>query len=751
MFSKKSAYFNLAIALVISLVLILLRPTPEFDYDFEQFFPQDDPDLEFYEVFKSSFESDNDYLLFAIENDQGPWLESKFIDDFLTLQNSLSTISGVDTTVSILSLQQPVIGVFGTRWRDVVRRKDSNQLDPNERPELNRFLGSLISKDGESFLLIVKNEQQITKEEGDGVYGEILEKFAQAGITPKAVAGKIQAQGDFVKLMESEFGQFLAFSFLLILIVLALIYRSWSGVLIPILVLAIGIAWAFGLIILGGRKLDVMSVMQPTIFLIVGMSALIHFFTHLAKKFDGQNKNEIIALVFKELFVAVGLTILTTGLGFISLYFTSIPALKSFGLSTGLGVFVIFIAIVLITPGLLYLLPVSLGFKRSNSNKLLFTKGLIWVFDKRKSILYFSIIISLLSVVMGSQVKINGFLLDSLPKDHPIQKDLSYFDAQFGGSNPLEIYLEASNPENNLLSLEALREIEKIENELTRIFGVRELVSPLSYIKTLNQAQNQGDYKAFVFPSQGQFRRLKRLLSKPLNDDQSLFLSKDLRKGRISGRLPDLGSDLMTQKRKEFNQFIQQEIDSGIVQARWTGTAYLIDKGHQSVTWQMVKGLSAAFLLVGIVAGFLFKSWRISFILLIPNLIPLFLMAGLMFLLGIEFKLSTAILFSIAFGIAVDDSIHFMTRLKFELEKGKSLLYAIKRTFLETGFAIALTTLVLVSGFGLLMFSQFEVTYFTGMLISASLIFALLADLILLPVLLLPMKRVWESKNPKTN
>jgi hypothetical protein len=117
-----------------------------------------------------------------------------------------------------------------------------------------------------------------------------------------------------------------------------------------------------------------------------------------------------------------------------------------------------------------------------------------------------------------------------------------------------------------------------------------------------------------------------------------------------------------------------------------------------------------------------------------------------MYLLGIEFKLTTAILFTVAFGIAVDDSIHFMTRLRKELMSGKNLIYGLKRTFLETGEAIIQTTVILVAGFGLLIFSQFGVTHYTGLLIAAALVFALLADLFLLPILLLPMKKKWDQK-----
>ena len=267
----------------------------------------------------------------------------------------------------------------------------------------------------------------------------------------------------------------------------------------------------------------------------------------------------------------------------------------------------------------------------------------------------------------------------------------------------------------------------------------------------MNQAQNQGSVAAFTFPSEGQYLRMRRYFQQILKLEGSQVLSQNQESGRISSRVADLGSLEMGQKRAEILDFVQKEINSNLLQVRWTGTAYLIDRGHESVTRQMVQGLLVAFAVVGLIAGFLFRSWRLTFILLIPNIIPLVWMLGLMYLLGIEFKLTTSILFTVAFGIAVDDSIHFMAKLKTELASGKNLLYAIKRTFMEAGRAIFLTSVILISGFALLSFSRFGVTHFTGLLISFTLVFALLADLFLLPLLLFPLKKVWDKKSSNKN
>ncbi|WP_296698223.1 MMPL family transporter [Algoriphagus sp.] len=750
MFQKSTAYFSLFIGLFLSILILLFPPKVQFNYDFEQFFPQKSDDLEFYQWFRNEFENDNDYLLVAIENSKGELLNRDFLAKALEVQTELSELNDVDTIISILNFQKPIIGLFGSRWEKVMKWGSDEELVKSSK-NLEQYRSKLISKDGKSILFWIKNTQNISKENGDILYEEIQKVFDRNELPPKAVAGKIQAQGDFIKLMQKEFGLFFGASILLILVMLFLIFRSFWAVWIPVLVLLIGTLWAFAIFFYFGKSLDVMSIMQPTIFLIVGLSALVHFITHFNIKFQKSNsKGEAVNEVFKELFIPVGLTILTTSVGFISLFFTTIPALKNFGLSTGIGVLIMFFAIILLTPGLLFLVRIKINRSSDLIISSRFLASLLSAILERKKLIIFSfLVISLSGIWAGTSIKINGFLLDNLPQDHPIQQDVDYFDKQFGGSNPLELYLEVGSSSATLLDYNVLQEIDKIEKKLFELIGSNQIISPLTLVKTLNQAQNQGNENAYVFPSPGQFKRMEKYLERDLNSYGIKILSDQNRSGRVSARSPDFGTYRMSQIRSDLIEYVNTEIDSRYLQVKWTGTAYLMDKGHKSVTVQMAKGLGFAFLVVGIIAGILFRSWRISFILLIPNIIPLIWMLGLMLIIGVDFKLTTAILFTVAFGIAVDDSIHFMTRLRFELGKGKSLFYAIKRTFLETGKAIVLTSLILVCGFGLLIFSEFGVTHFTGLLIAASLIFALLADLFLLPLLLLPMKKVWEKKAKK--
>lgn len=753
-FSKNSSFYRLFAGILILTGIILFPPKVFFDYDFESFFPQDDAELTFYNAFRQEFENDNDYLLIAVGAENV--FDSKFLDDFQSLQQKLSGLEGVERVGSILDIEEVVINPFGVNRKKLLRWEEDDQLAAGKEKILSseRWKENLISRNADFLLMIVHNRQQISKEEGDELYGEINEILATFDFSKTYTAGKIKAQGEFVSLLQEEFAFFLAISFGLIILILFLIFRSWWTVLVSIIVIAVGISWALALSLYFGKALDVMSVMQPTILSIIGLAALVHYFNHYLNYLrHGYSKEEAIQNAFSEISIAVFLTCMTTALGFISLYLTSVPSLKLFGLYTGLGVLLVFAAVVLLTPALLYLIPVMES--KNQASRALFWRtkmrfGFSWVIRRQQWIIIGFSVVSLFALWGLTQLKVNGYILDNLPREHELIQEFSFFDQEFGGSKPLEFQLNSGPDAENLLDLGVLNELEKVEDFIQDNFETAVILSPLTLIKGLNQAMNSGNEKAFSVPSLGQFKRMETYLDRAVEDFPTAVLSEDRKMGRISTRMEDIGSYKSTILREKLEAFLSTEIDPELLSVQITGTSHLIDISHESVSQQMLKGLSVAFLIVAIIAGFLFRSWRISMIVLLPNVIPLLWMCGVMWILGVELKLTTAILFTVAFGIAVDDSIHFMSKLRLELGKGRQWLYALKRTFIDTGKAIILTTIILSSGFAVLMFSQFGVTFYSGLLISMALIFALLADLLLLPVLLIRLGKIWEKKKPNS-
>lgn len=749
MFNKKNSFLSLIGAGLVTLLIVIFPPEVVFDYDFESFFPQEDEELSYYLEFREQFGNDNDYLLIALGGQE--IFESGFLEEAQKINAQLQDLELVESTVSLLDLKEPIIGPFGVRNRQVLDLDGDLQRQKEKILSSPQWTENLIDQKGEYLLIILNNKQKISKEDGDVLYAEISSVLKESKIKEIKTAGKIKAQGEFVELLQEEFAFFLSISFVLIIVLLYAIFRSWWGVMIPLLILGAGIFWAMAFSLYLGKPLDVMSVMQPTILSVIGLAALVHFFNHYLNLLrEGSEKDAAVNESFSELSIAVFLTALTTSLGFMSLYLTTVPSLKFFGLYTGLGVMFMFLAVLSIAPGLLYLFA---PLKIANNEKLReywrigMRNAFLKVTSLKKPIVIVFILISIASTIALTDLRINGYILDNLPRNHELVQEFEFFDEYFGGSKPLELSLAVGEKAENLLDREVLMEVEKLENFVQENFQSAVVLSPLGLVKGIHKAQNSGNENAYRLPSPGQLARVMEFVPKAMDESPITLISEDYQKARLSTRTADMGSLKSNELKGKLDDFLKSKIDRDLLQVRLTGTSHLIDISHESVTEQMVRGLGVAFLIVAIVAGFLFRSWRISMVVLVPNIIPLLWMCGMIWLMGIELKLTTAIIFTVAFGIAVDDSIHFMSKLRIELAKGKSWLYALKRTYLETGKAIILTTVILASGFSVLTFSQFGVTFYSGLLISMALVFALLADLLLLPLMLIPLKRIWEKKN----
>ena len=282
-----------------------------------------------------------------------------------------------------------------------------------------------------------------------------------------------------------------------------------------------------------------------------------------------------------------------------------------------------------------------------------------------------------------------------------------------------------------------MREIETVQQFVSDEYGVQAILSPVTLVKVLNKAFNGGDTSFYRLPTDQQ--TVDRLVknAKLFAGQKALntLVTPDGSHARLTGRMNDEGGYIHGKRNKELNAFIMKNTKT--VAFEQTGMAYLIDRNNLKLSGQMIRGLGLALLLIGGTMAWVFRDLRMTVISLIPNVIPLLLIAGLMGYTGIDIKVSTAIIFTISFGIAVDDTIHLLSKLKIELRKGKTLPYAMKRTFLSTGKAVLVTTIMLCSGFVALIFSDFGSVFYMGLLVSSTLVLAVITDLLLLPLLVL--------------
>jgi len=219
------------------------------------------------------------------------------------------------------------------------------------------------------------------------------------------------------------------------------------------------------------------------------------------------------------------------------------------------------------------------------------------------------------------------------------------------------------------------------------------------------------------------------------------IVSADGRSARISGRLVDEGGFIHKGKNEELDQFVITHTDPDLVRFHQTGMAYLIDRNNATLSTQMIRGMGLAIFLTALIMLWFFRDWRMVLVALVPNLVHLIFIAGVMGFFAIDLKVSTAIIFTISFGIAEDDTIHMLASLRQNLRQGLSPAYALKRTYLRTGKAVTVTSLMLLSGFVTLVFSDFASVFYMGVLITLTLGFAFVAELLLLPALVMLLMR----------
>jgi hypothetical protein len=296
---------------------------------------------------------------------------------------------------------------------------------------------------------------------------------------------------------------------------------------------------------------------------------------------------------------------------------------------------------------------------------------------------------------------------------------------------------------SNIFNYETILELEKIEDYLYSNYEAGFILSPVAVIKSINKATHSGSSSYYKIPSTERKYNilLKKMNRLNLKDKLKTIVTADNLTCRFTGKMDDVGSKKVMQINTQFEQFYQTEINTQLVDYKMTGTALLIDKNNESLAMNMLAGLAIAFLLIALLIGIIFKSIRMALLSIIPNVIPLAIIGGLMGFMGTAINMSTSIIFTIAFGIAVDDTIHFLSKFKIESARGTSLIYSLKRTYISTGKAIVLTTLILCGGFISLVFSDFKSTFLIGTYVGLILFVAVITDLLLLPVLVLNLKR----------
>lgn len=766
----KFKYQILGILVVITCVLGFKASQIQLSYELAKILPKSDERFKLYENFKKLYGEDGNVMVIGLENDQ-LFLPNEFIAwDALTKE--IKQLSGIKNVLSVTNLQEVFIDSsknnFSTRpiWniKKTISKKglDSLQYKLTRLPLFRNFI---FTEDfSVHLMLITLNQKTINNKNRIQLVRHIKslgDQYSTNMGRSLHYSGMPFIRTEYTSQVTNELAIFLVLAILVTAIILFYFFRSLRVVFFALVVILVGIIASLATIVLFDFKITLLSGLIPPLIVVIGVPNVIFLLNKYHETFLlTQNKEDSLIESASKIGRTLFLANLTTSIGFGVFAFTGSGLLVEFGIVAAINVMFTFIISLLLIPIFFSFLsppkPQDLAhFESPKVNKFLLRIE-VWVLGHRKSIYLFVGVILAFSLYGLTKIEANGFIVDDLPQDNAIFTDLKFIEKHFKGVMPFEITIDALE-EGRALSPEILTKIKRTEKVLAEYPEFTQGISILTATKYLYQVYRGGDPKFFILPSINELNKLKSFKTNLERKDNMFngFIDSKKRFTRISFQMQDAGArrtrELFDKIRPRIDSIyltdsetgeLKKEGDPNTFNAKITGNSVIYAFQTEYLQVNLVESTLLAIFLICVLMALLFRSWKMVIISTIPSLIPLIITAGLMGYFGIALKPSTILIFSIAFGISSDGTIYFLTRYKEEFMKNAfDVKKSIQITIQKTGVSMFYTAMILFFGFFIFTASTFKGTQALGVLVSVTLLMAMICNLVLLPAFLMSLNK----------
>ena len=736
----------------------------ELSYEFARAIPIDNPKYKEYQLFRKRFGDDGGLMVIGVEAKD--YYSIKNINALVDLGKNLKEIKGVE---SILSIAEAVTLIKNDSTERLVAKKI---FDPNITTQQQLDSGRAAFENLPFYNGLLYNPTTNTYLTGIGVNKDLINTtgrtdlvasiMKEVDIYEKTTGFTVHKSGlPFIRttlsdLVKKEMKYFLLGSLILSAITLLIFFRSVSSMIMSLMVVMIGVIWSVGTVVLMGYKITLLTALIPPLIVVIGVPNCIYFLNkyHTSIKTSGDKRGAIVNMVGRMGIVTLFCNI-AAAIGFAVFALTKSAILKEFGAVAGLNIMVLFVISLIFIPSVLSFLPLP----QPRQLKYLDNKILIsflerierWTIHHQKPVYIVTIIITGIAIAGIFRLKSEGFIVDDLPKTDKIYTDLKWFEKNFGGVMPLEVVVDTKKKNGVTSSLKALDRIEEFSNYIRQDSNVARPLNIVEGLKFAKQAYYDGDSLSYTAPSEfdmpflAPYLKGKKDTSKTnaaFNNLLTGFIDSNKQFTRISISMKDIGSLKLPVLLDTFQKHANAIFDTANYHVKFTGASVTFLEGSRFIINGLKESIMWAFLLISLCMLYLFRSFKILICSLIPNVIPLIITAGVMGWSGVSLKPSTVLVFSVALGIAIDVTIRFLVNYKQELPVHKHHVeQTLVQTIRHTGISIIYTSLVLIAGFVIFCFSGFGGTKALGWLTSLTLVVGTITNLVLLPVLILTLKK----------
>jgi len=555
-------------------------------------------------------------------------------------------------------------------------------------------------------------------------------------------------------LVKEEIIRFIYLALLVTAMILLFLFRSFRVVFFSMLIVAIGVIIAMGTMVWFGYEITIISGMIPPLVIVIGIPNCVYFLNKYQTEYRHHgNKIKALQRVISKTGKAALMTNLTTAVGFGTFILTHSKMLVEFGIVTSINVMVVYVLSLTLIPIFFSFLPAPNARQTNHLDKKLINKAVdglihIVIYYRKTSIVITSIIVGF-GIYGITLMQTTGYLVDDISSEHEVAKDLAYLEDNFKGIMPMDIMIDTRKPKG-VLSPVVLKKIDELQQTLDSFPQFSKSISIVDGVKYAKQAYYNGKESFFSLPNNQERGILLSYLSHSSEGGKQLtsFIDSSAQITRVSVRVADVGTIEWDRIMAELNPKIRKIFPQEDYTVSTVGASVNFYKGTTYLISNLYSSLALAIVIIAGLMALVFRSGRMVMISLVPNVIPLIITAAVMGYFGIPIKPSTILVFSIAFGISVDGTIHYLSRYRQDLELtdwdiGKSVIRAMR----EVGVSMIYTAIILFFGFGIFMVSDFGGTFALGLLVSLTLTVAMLANIIILPALLLTLEKMITTKS----
>ena len=735
----------------------------QYSYEFLPLLPEDDPIYVEYQEFLGHFGQEGNVMVVGFQCDSLYQLE-KF-NAFYDLYGQLKEIEGVEQVVSILQARNmkknEALKSFEFKPVTSQRYETQKEVDAvaKELASLPFYRKLFYNDKNKTHLMALTLNKQLLDNESriDLILSieNVVNPFAEQIGVDVHYSGLPYIRTKSTVKTKAEVEMFIFLAMGVTAFIMLLFFRSFSAMFYSMLVVGIGVVWAIATLVLLGFKITILTALIPPLIIVIGIPNCIFLLNkyHNEFKLHG-NKIKAMTRVIQKVGNATFMTNATTAAGFATFVITQTQMLVEFGIVASINILLVFFISLIIIPSIYSFLPTPKDRHLSHLERTWMNKLSAWmekVVLNHRNIVYFSTVLLLVFAFYGvSKIETTGNIVDDIPKDDPIAVDLDFFERNFAGVMPFEVMVN-THKNNGVSKSSTLKRIQKLENVLAEYPEISSTSSIADLAKFSKQAYYNGNPDYYSLPSSQEKNFILKYAKNTLGDSGDIFnsfIDSTKSVARISARMKDIGTKQMRALRDSIKPKIDAIFNPEKYDVSITGTSVLFLEGTTYLVKNLFSSLLLAISLIAILMAWMFSSSRMVVVSLLPNLIPLVLTGALMGYFNISIKPSTILVFSIAFGISIDDTIHFLAKYRQELKANHwNIRPAVINALKETGVSMFYTSIVLFFGFSIFIASDFGGTVALGLLVSVTLLFAMMANLLLLPSLLLSLERMITTRS----